>query len=336
MGVERRTPELLISEEVLRDLVEVLEPGAGVVSASRLSGGLANTNYRVETRSGLRVLRLVTRSPAGAEKEALLLESLAGRGVPVPRLLGRAPAGTAGCPAPALWQELLPGETLEAALPRLDARGARTLGEELGRALALVHERRFASEGDLVAEEGRLVVRPWSFPGEAPGAPGSALQRFLRYCLERTPAGARLGALGPQVAAFLARAEERWAPAGPCLVHADFKPCNLFVEEREAGWALRGILDWEFAHAGSPFSDYGNLFRARRPALPEGFEGAFAAGLRAGGVELPDDWALRRASFDLTSALDFLSSERELPERHTACLAQVRATLALPLAPEEG
>ena len=334
--MERRRPELRLSEEVLRALVEVLEPGARFREARVLSGGLANTNYRVETERGPRVLRLVTRDPASAEKEALLLQELAGLGVPVPRLLGKAPAGAGGSPAPALWQELLPGRTLEEALPALDPRGSAELGRALGAALARVHARQFSEAGDLVARGGELLVSPWTFPGEDPDAPGSLLQRYVRYCLEGTPAGARLGPLGEEVRGFVAEADRRWPSPAPCLVHADFKPCNLFVEEGPQGWVLRGILDWEFAHAGSPYSDYGNLFRARSPTLPAGFEEAFVAGLRAEGVELPQDWALRRACLDLTSALDFLSSERDLPQRHAACLAQVRATLALPLAPEEG
>lgn len=325
--MERRRAELHLSDRDLRAIVAEVEPGVSVRSARLLSGGLANTNYRVDTDRGPRVLRLVTRNPAGAEKEVLLLSELAGRGVPVPRLLGWSRSG----PAPSLWLELLPGQTLEEALPSLDPRGAARLGRELGAALARIHAWRFEEAGDLVAREGALVVSPWELPGE-----GSLLKRFVDYCLESTPAGERLGALAPQVRALVEEAGRRWEPPHPCLVHADFKPCNLFVNEGPQGWELSGILDWEFAHAGSPFSDYGNLFRSRSPALPEGFEAGFVAGLGEEGVELPRDWRARRACVDLTSALDFLGSERDLPQRHAACLAQVRATLALPLAPEEG
>jgi len=334
--MERRTSELRIEDEVLEALVEVLEPGAGVRRVEVMSGGLANTNYRVDTERGSRVLRLVTRSPASAEKEALLLTELAGLGVPVPRLLGRTPAGAAGCPAPALWQELLPGQTLEEAIPELDLLGSVALGRALGAALVRVHERRFAEAGDLVVRGGELVVSPWTFPHEKAGAEGTPLERYVRYCLEQTPAGARLGSLAEEVRTFVSETSGRWSSGPARLVHADFKPCNLMVEEEAEGWALKGILDWEFAHAGTPYSDYGNLFRARSPALPQGFEEGFVEGLREGGVELPLDWRARRARVDLTSALDFLSSDRDLPERHAACLAQVRATLALPLSPEEG
>lgn len=342
--MERPSTELQVSTPVLAELLAVLEPGAELVEATLLSGGLANTNYRLQTRSGPdRALRLVTRSPASAAKEALLLRELESCDeVPVPRLLAEAPAGTAGVAAPALLLEFLPGQTLEQALPSLDARGARDLGRALGLASASLHQRRFQRGGDLIARGTTLEVRPWSFPGEdsgegsEAGSGEDALARYIAYCLDRTPTGRRLGPLKEEVRAFFVATQGRWEPEPECLVHGDFKPCNLFVERVAGRWHLRGILDWEFAHAGTPYSDYGNLFRQRRPALPDGFEEAFRAGLSAGGVELPSEWAQRRAVVDLTSALDFLSSERDLPRRHAASLAQVRATLALPLAPEEG
>jgi aminoglycoside phosphotransferase (APT) family kinase protein len=45
-------------------------------------------------------------------------------------------------------------------------------------------------------------------------------------------------------------------------VHSDFNPKNLLIDP-ETG-ALTGLLDWEFAHAGMPFADLGNLLRFDR------------------------------------------------------------------------
>ncbi|MBL4844170.1 MAG: phosphotransferase [Planctomycetes bacterium] len=330
--MERRTELIELAFEQLSALLSVLEPGAKLQAAELLSGGRANTNYRLTlSDGGLRVVRLVHRDPVTAGKEALVLEELAGT-LPLPRLLGRAPAGTAGVPAPALLLEHLPGLTLEDALleDHLDASAARSLGESLGRALAAIHARRFPSGGDLVAGADGLEVSAWSFPGEVTGV-GS----YVSYCLDQTPAGERLGALKERVRTYFSAGLERWPDEGACLVHGDFKPCNLFVDEVAGSWELSGVLDWEFAHAGSAYSDYGNLFRRRTPSLPAGFEEAFLVGLAASGVVPPSDWALRRAHLDLTSALEFLSSEADHPQRHAASLAQVEATLALPLALEE-
>ena len=51
-----------------------------------------------------------------------------------------------------------------------------------------------------------------------------------------------------------------------CLVHSDLNPKNLLLDPDTL--ALTGVLDWEFAHAGHPFTDLGNLLRFdRSPAF---------------------------------------------------------------------
>ncbi|MGA9344998.1 MAG: phosphotransferase [Nocardioidaceae bacterium] len=46
------------------------------------------------------------------------------------------------------------------------------------------------------------------------------------------------------------------------LVHSDFNAKNILVDP-ESG-EVSALLDWEFAHAGSPYADYGNLTRFER------------------------------------------------------------------------
>lgn len=46
------------------------------------------------------------------------------------------------------------------------------------------------------------------------------------------------------------------------LVHSDLNPKNLIVDPETL--RVRAVLDWEFAHAGSPFADLGNLVRFDR------------------------------------------------------------------------
>lgn len=47
-----------------------------------------------------------------------------------------------------------------------------------------------------------------------------------------------------------------------CLVHSDLNPKNVLLDPvtRE----ITGVLDWEFAHAGHPWTDVGNLLRFDR------------------------------------------------------------------------
>ena len=60
-----------------------------------------------------------------------------------------------------------------------------------------------------------------------------------------------------------------------CLVHSDLNPKNLILDP--AALTVAAVLDWEFAHAGHPFTDLGNLLRFdREPAYAESVLGAYA------------------------------------------------------------
>ena len=59
-----------------------------------------------------------------------------------------------------------------------------------------------------------------------------------------------------------------------CLVHSDLNPKNLLLDPESL--EVTGVLDWEFAHAGHPATDLGNLLRFdRSPAYVEGVLGAY-------------------------------------------------------------
>ena len=82
-----------------------------------------------------------------------------------------------------------------------------------------------------------------------------------------------------------------------CLVHSDLNPKNVLVDP--ATLELTAVLDWEFAHAGHPWTDVGNLVRfERQPAYvdavlrrgPSGTAGSAAALLD--GARAADLWAL--------------------------------------------
>lgn len=87
-----------------------------------------------------------------------------------------------------------------------------------------------------------------------------------------------------------------------CLVHGDFNPTNILVDNG----VVTGILDWEFAHAGSRYMDIGNLLRHTEPAFHDQIE----EGLRDGGVPLPADWKQRAEAVDLGAHLEFLTTQR--------------------------
>jgi aminoglycoside phosphotransferase (APT) family kinase protein len=88
----------------------------------------------------------------------------------------------------------------------------------------------------------------------------------------------------------------------PHLVHGDFNPTNILVYKG----AVTGILDWEFSHVGSPYMDIGNLLRHTDPM----HHGEIEAGLVAGGLNVPSDWRRKAEFADLSSHLQFLTTQR--------------------------
>ena len=89
-----------------------------------------------------------------------------------------------------------------------------------------------------------------------------------------------------------------------CLVHGDFNVKNLLLDP--GNWQVTALLDWEFAHAGTPFTDLGNLLRFERDrTLSDSVLGAYSA--RRG---VPVDEALARARAAALWALVDLAGRR--------------------------
>ena len=92
----------------------------------------------------------------------------------------------------------------------------------------------------------------------------------------------------------------------PRLTHADFNGSNVLVHQTPEGWRVAAVLDWEFAFAGAPFFDFGNLLRAPLGDL-DGFAEAVAMGYREAGAAMPADWRELARIADLTAWADFLN-----------------------------
>lgn len=87
--------------------------------------------------------------------------------------------------------------------------------------------------------------------------------------------------------------------AAPCLVHSDLNPKNVLVDS--ATLQVTGVLDWEFAHAGHPATDLGNLLRFdREPPYVEGVLDGWSEAVGAGG---PD----RRRAVQLARSADLVA-----------------------------
>lgn len=312
----RPYPAILLDPDAASALVRSLPGRPAVLRVTELSGGLANTNLRLDLDGHPPVvLRLFQRDPTQASKERAIHALAAERGVPAPRLLGSGDDPVTGLPFALL--EWIDGQRLDEAARGLDDPALLPLARSIGGALAAIHAVTFERGGFL---DGSLTV------AEPDDAGGAGLIGFLHHVLVDGPGGDRLGRdLADRLVAFAGREAgllDRW-PGAPCLTHSDFGGTNILVRQGPQGWAVAAVLDWEFAFAGSPFFDFGNLLRPPLGSRP-GFADSVAAGYRAAGGALPAEWRRMAALADLFSWAEFLTR----PTVSDAVVATARQRIA--------
>ncbi|ROR91406.1 phosphotransferase family protein [Nocardioides aurantiacus] len=256
-------------------------------SLQPLPGGASGETFLAGAGGDHTVLRLyaarsAARGPLAPEVDAAVLDLV--RGVlPVPRVL-EVRRGDPGADLPGLLvTSHLPGERLSEVLPELDGAGLHQVGEQLGvlaGRLGLAVQPRAGRFTDrrLVAEE-----------------PLPSLDRLLDAAAPALPDGLA-AALGPVVddAEDLLAGEARRV-----LVHGDLNPPNVLVERSTL--EVTGLVDWEFAHAGGPWEDLGNLLRhAGDPVLREAVLAAYASIVPG----VPEDVEARAEAADLAALID--------------------------------
>jgi len=190
------------------------------------------------------------------------------------------------------------GSRLDLTLNDVDEVTAAKIAGDVGAALARIHAVTFPSFGFFdaaLAVHGDIDLK------------GSGMRAYFGDVLKGDLARTRLGAdLCDALLAFAEREVvilDTWQGA-PCLTHGDCGGTNILVLDAAGNFALSGFIDWEFAFAGTPFFDLGNLLR---PPLGEraGFADALARGYRAAGGVLPDNW---RALSSMTDLLTWVES----------------------------
>ncbi|MFI9486390.1 phosphotransferase family protein [Promicromonospora sp. NPDC052451] len=238
-----------------------------------------------------RYLAAAHHAPQAAGIQAALLRQVRGL-LPVPEVHG---AYDGDGPVPGLLlTELLPGERGDLVLGRLVTAARyddlRTLGRALGGVAGTLAGVRMPEVG--LFADATLRIEPFRL-------------RLPGWVDDHARGLAAAGWFAAETAALRAVAE-RVGPAlegaPPCLVHSDLNPKNLLVDP--VALRVTGVLDWEYAHAGHPATDLGNLLRFdREPAYVEGvLEGWCAAVGRATGSR-PDP----AAATDLARAADLVA-----------------------------
>jgi len=93
-----------------------------------------------------------------------------------------------------------------------------------------------------------------------------------------------------------------------CLVHSDFNLKNLLVDP-DTG-RLTGVVDWEYAHAGCPLTDLGNLFRDDPDPV---FAASVVRAVTRLAPPLPPDWLRIARAADLYALVDLARRGRVNP-----------------------
>jgi aminoglycoside phosphotransferase (APT) family kinase protein len=291
------------------------------VDLQPLAGGMSGETWLTEYAGERAVVRIyggrsLRRGPRASEVDAAVLAWLAGL-LPVPQVLD-VRRGDPGADLPALLvTSYLPGVLLADLKPTLDDAGLSRVGQALGTLLGRLAHVAMPRAGlfrdpDLGIDPMPEVMRDLTVWTEhaVPDLTGWDEADLLA-----------LRSLAAEAQGLLDGAVLR-----TCLVHSDLNPKNVLVDP--ATLEVTGLLDWEFAHAGSPYADLGNLLRHDR-------EPAFAdAVLAAREAFVPDPRSdaldLARAS-DLFALVDLATRREENPvtARADALLHKVARTADL-------
>lgn len=221
-----------------------------------LAGGHSGETFLGRAAGERTVVRVygVRGAARGAEApvvDAAVLRLVRGL-LPVPDVLDVQRPDLAGGAPGLLVTSFLPGERLDLLLPRLDDDGRSQVGRAVGGLLARLAGMPMPRPGMFV--DGDLHLAP---------LPGGDLVDFVAS--HRT--GTAIAAWPPDLYRGLLAVADRAAEVlaqveRACLVHGDLNPKNLLVDP--VSLEVTGLVDWEFARAGPPGADLGNLLRFDR------------------------------------------------------------------------
>lgn len=245
---------------------------AGPLTVEQFSGGQSNPTFRLTTPGARYVLR---RKPAGpllkgahaVDREARVLQVLAGSGVPVPRVHTLCTDDS----VIGSWfyvMDLVEGRIFwDGGLPGVPQTERAAYQDAMGETIAQLHALDPVALG--LADFGRS---------------GNYFERQLCRWAERYRADEAAGRIA-DLDAVIAWLEDRIPADEPTrLVHGDYRIDNLIFHPNEP--RVVAVLDWELATLGDPIVDFAyNLLMYRVPsALPWGL-----ADRDLGALGLPDE-----------------------------------------------
>jgi aminoglycoside phosphotransferase (APT) family kinase protein len=304
-------------------------PRMDLTSLTPLDGGWSGETFVAEVAGERSVVRIYAgashRGENAHEVDAALLRLVRGL-VPVPEVLEVRRADPAADHPALLVTSFLPGTRVDLLLPELDEDGLATLGARLGRILADLAGMPMLKAGPFV--DGDLTIGAFAVDGRSiDGLPEFVVlheHAFLHW------SQAELAGLQEVATAAQALLD---TVGRFCLVHSDVNPKNLLVDPDTL--EVTGVLDWEFAHAGHPHADLGNLLRFdRQQGFVEAVLGEYVA--RHGGTP-GEALAMARAA-DLWALVDLAARRGQNPvaDRAHDLLRAIARTGDVHIAPTGG
>jgi len=308
---------------VLNQMLAPACPGHTAVCAELLSGGFANKSFKV-TLSGRAepvVVRVYVRDPTAAAREASILE-LVKASLPVPEVIYVSP----GAHQPNTYVVLrwVDGIPLDDALTIGTSADARRTVRAAGRVLATLQAFRFPTPGFF----GTTMRVQTPLPHRAPAIVGVLEHSlFQEGGAERLgdPLTRRLWRFMTEHQGSLARIEHH-----STLVHGDLNGLNVIVSVAPHPPRVAALIDWEYAHAGTPLLDLASLFRRPGRRLPPWYEEELMRGYQGAGGTLPDNWKQLLHMVDLVRLCAFVRS----PDAGGVAVDGARALIEAALADE--
>ena len=292
--------------ESIRRYIEDAFPHQRVASVQPLTGGLRNTNLKIEfdSKAAPIVLRLYKEDSSICLKEIEILRLLRST-VPVAEVLHAEPEGIDGS-RPFIILRYVEGLTFQQLKRTGNVAAIHQASSSVGQALAAIGAHQFSKPGRLIATTTNKLEVGSSYTRSSDPIP-----EILDTFLDSAGFQQRLGAPFARRVRDFVRA---WAPSLPDitevsqLVHSDFGNRNILVNEVNGTWIVAAVLDWEFAFSGSPLLDIGNFLRYELKSNPLR-EPYFSRSFVEHGGHLPDNWRQIVRILDLTALVEMLTHD---------------------------
>lgn len=264
-------------------------------ASTKLSGGLANSNYIITFANGDKyVLRLYARNKANAYSEYELMSLLKDEPY-TPKYLSYHESDDL-IEYPYAIMQYYEGKALSYYLA--DERYFTQLSgiyQDLGRFIKSLHNYN-STKSNLVTFESPI--------------------NYIENKLAKQNVIDKLGSkLHDQIKYLISHADSIVDIKHNTMVHGDFKPANILIIEESNKLKLSVILDWEYAYIDHNLSDIATLFRFDDNSTNP-LKNNFVMAYNEYGTRLPKNWQLQSKIIDLINLCDLLDSDHHRPRMY--------------------